>query len=286
MQENLLDLAAHKLGHALQRLEQDIAGKAVAHRDVALAERHAAALDVAYEVDAPRIARRLEQRVGLAAQRVALGVLGAVVDQADARLFQPRHALHIQAAHKGELQQVFRRALGIRARVHQHDLPATARHHRRERRAADALDAPAVQGCAGKQRAGVARGNDRVTLALFQHFQRDGHRGFRLVPQDGRRVVVHIHCVWRVDDGQLAAGQRAVPAALPQDAVDGILVADQDNLLLEGLRSHGRAGDRGQRRVVAAHRVKDDLHVKFPPLGCRSRRAPARQSPCFSPFCP
>ena len=111
--------------------------------------------------------RFFEQRIGLFAHRVALGILGAIVHKANARLFNTADFLGIKRAEIGELEQVFRRAFGVRARVHQHHLSARARHHRRKRRTADTLDALAKQRCARKQRAGRTCGHNRVRLAVF-----------------------------------------------------------------------------------------------------------------------
>mgnify|MGYP007026850418 CR=1 FL=1 len=122
--EHLLDLVRHKFRRALDRLEQNVAHEAVADRDVARAERYLTALNVADEIEPACVACGLEQRIRLPAERIALGVLGAVVDQTDARRLQSVVLLRIQGREEGELEQHFRRALGVRAGVAQHDLAA------------------------------------------------------------------------------------------------------------------------------------------------------------------
>ena len=281
--EYVLDRARHELGNALNGLEHHVARVPIAHRDVARAERYHAALDVADKVEPALVTRFFEQRVSFFTQRVALGVLGAVVDQTHARVFDAVDLLCVQRAEEGELQQHLSRAFGVRARVAQHDLPALAGHDRRERAAADALDAAAVQRRAGEQRARVARGHERIALARFEQFERHRHRGVRLMAQHSRGVVVHVHQIGRRHDGH---ARGVLHALILEDRRDLVRVADEQHFLAVFLRRERAAPGCRLRCVVAAHCVHNDLHIKAPLSDCRSFRAPARKSSYFSPACP
>ena len=281
--KHVLDRARHELGNALNGLEHHVARVPIAHRDVARAERYHAALDVADKVEPALVTRFFEQRVSLFTQRVALGVLSAVVDQAHARVFDAVDLFRVQRAEEGELQQHLSRALGICARVTQHDLPALAGHDGCERTAADALDSAAVQRCAGEQRARVARGHERIALTRFEQLERHRHRGVRLMAQHSRGVVVHVHQIGRRHDGH---ARGVLHALILKDRRDLVRVADEQHFLAVFLRRERAAPGSGLRRVVAAHCVHNDLHIKAPLSDCRSFRAPARKSSYSSPACP
>ena len=270
--EHLLDLVRHEFRRTLDRLEQNVAHEAVADRDVARAERYLTALNVADEIEPACVACGLEQRICLPAERIALGVLGAVVDQTDARRLQSVVLLRIQGREEGELEQHFRRALGVRTGVAQHDLAALAGQDRRERRAADTLDAAAVQRRAGQQRAGIARGDERIALACLEQLERDRHGRVRLAAQNGRRVVVHVNDIRSRHDGQMLGVLQSMRA---QHGGDRLGLADEQDILAIFLRSERRAPDGYVGGVVAAHRVNDDLHSQSSPFRL-SMRSSAR----------
>ncbi len=93
--------------------------------------------------------RLLQQRIGVVAKRVALMLLGAVAEQTNTWLLNTVELLHIKAAHVSKLQQVFRRALRVRAAVDEHAGVAAIRQHGGKRRAADTANA-----LGGERRAG------------------------------------------------------------------------------------------------------------------------------------
>ena len=104
-------------GCALHGLEQDVAGEAVRHDNIRRTERHIARLDIADEVDGPLLRGALQKLMGLTVERVALRIFRAVVQKAHARRLDAERLLRVERAHAAELQQEFRRALGIRARI-------------------------------------------------------------------------------------------------------------------------------------------------------------------------
>ena len=95
--------------------QNDVADKAVAHDHVHVVLEQIVALDVADEIQVQLFAE-LE---GFERQFVALGILGADAQNADARIFAAQHFARIDAAHHGELREVERLALDVRAGVEQ-----------------------------------------------------------------------------------------------------------------------------------------------------------------------
>ena len=132
------------------------------------AHEDAGALDVADEVDAPLFRGLLQKREGLVLELAALGILGADVQKADAGALAAHHLFGVEATHIGKLQEVFGGTFHIRAAVDKHDAVLTSGQNRSHRRAADALNALDDQRRAGQQRAGGARGNNRVALSVAQ----------------------------------------------------------------------------------------------------------------------
>ena len=195
----------------------------------------------------------------------------------------PADLFRIQRTQKRKLQQHLRRALGVRTRVAQHDLTAGTGHHRGERTTADALDAPAEQGRAGQQRPCVARRNQRIPLAAFQQFERHCHGRIRFAAQHGCRIIMHIHQIGRRHDMQ--AGLFRHPLGL-EDLRNRLRTANQHNLLAELLCRQRTAPNGGLRRMIAAHGVHNDPHVKAPLSNCRSLQAPARKFLYSSPAFP
>lgn len=114
-----------------------------------------------------------------------------------------------------------------------------------------------------------------VPLAAFEQLERHRHRRFRLFAQNGRGIVVHIDQIGGVHDRQTG---NALQPLFFQNGGDLVLLSDQNDLFAKLLRGQRAAPDRAFGRVVAAHRVHDDLHVRFPLSACRSARAPARRS--------
>ena len=81
LEEHSLQLPAHEGTHALDGLEHHIAGKAVGHDHVAPALHGLLGLDVADEVEVPRLPGGLQNLVCIPAELVALAVLAADVEK-------------------------------------------------------------------------------------------------------------------------------------------------------------------------------------------------------------
>ena len=151
----------------------------------------------------------------------------------------------------------------------------------RECRAADTLNAAAVQRRAGQQRAGVARGDERIALACLEQLERDRHGRVRLAAQNGRRVIVHVNDIRGRHDGQMLGVLQSMRA---QHGGDRLGLADEQDILAIFLRSERRTSDGYVGGVVAAHRVNDDLHSQSSPFRL-SMRSSAR-SEIFAFFLP
>ena len=107
--ENIAD------GEALARFQNDVADEAVANHHVHVVLEQIVSLDVADEIQIQFLAE-LE---GFERQFVALGILRADAQNADARIFAPQNFARINAAHHGELREVKRLAFDVRAGVEQ-----------------------------------------------------------------------------------------------------------------------------------------------------------------------
>ena len=158
------------------------------------------------------------------------------------------------------MQQKFRRAVGRRAAVDEHGLPAGLRRDLRSHGGApDALDATDGQRRGGEQRAGRACGDERVSAALLQHIQAHDHAGILFLFYNRRRIIVHIHDVVRV--GNLHALGKRFNALILQRAQDCLAASDQHDLAAEVLCRLDRAQRDLVRGVVAAHGVYQNSHV-------------------------
>ena len=183
----------------------------------------------------------------------ALVLLGAVAEQADARRRDAEHGAGVVAAHIGKLQQVFRRAVGVRAAVDEHDARIAVGQHGSQRRAADAVDALDDERRAREQCAGAAGGDDRVTLAVTQQVECDRHGSILLAAGRRAGVIVHGDDLARVNDRQLGL-------LVAQAGLDGGALADEHDLRAQlPLRAH-RALDDLIRGEVAAHCVHKYSH--------------------------
>ena len=287
-QEYLLDAAAEELCRALDGLEHDVSGESVGDRDITAAEHDVIALDVADEVDASLVSRLLEHRIGLLAQRVTLGVLRAVVDQADARICHTDNLLHVEASHKRKLKQILRRALDVGARVDEQDLAGLGREQGRQCGSADAADALDNQRRARQLCTGVSSGYQCVALAVRKHAECDRHGGILLAAQDTGRIVVHIDDLLRVAHRD----RQSLRLLLLQQIADDVLLADQNVFLTELLCRHDTAGYQRLRGVVTAHGIDNQFHFYrllidgCPPSARPAPRVPAGRSVYSSPACP
>ena len=256
-EEHALELAHQELYHALAALEHDVARESVRHDDVHVPAQCGGALDVADEVYAALVGDALERRPGLLLQLRALGLLRAVIEQADPRVRAAEDVLGVEAAHEGELQQVLAGALRVRAAVYEHDAPAAVGDDRPERRAADAADALYGERGAREQRSGAAGGDHGVAPALLEQVQRHGHGGVLLPPRRRARVVLHR------DD---LAGVDYLYAALAAEVtLDVLAPADQRNVHAQLALCTDRTRYGRLRRIVAAHGVNYYPQSSGPP---------------------
>ena len=183
----------------------------------------------------------------------ALVVLGAVAEQTDARRSDAEHGAGIVAAHIGKLQQVLRRAVGVRTAVDEHDARIAVGQHGGKRRAADAVDALDDERRAREQCAGAAGGDDRIALAVTQQVERDRHGSILLAAGRRAGVIVHGDDLARVNDLELGL-------LVAQAGLDGGALTDEHDLRAQLLlRVHRTLHDliRGK---VAAHCVHKYSH--------------------------
>ena len=92
-------LAKELLRHTFRQLDRHIAGKPIRHDHVSRARDQLISLDVADEV----WLLTLEQTVGLLVQASPFDLLFAHVEQTNARIPMPQHALDVGPAHRRKL---------------------------------------------------------------------------------------------------------------------------------------------------------------------------------------
>ena len=151
--------------------------------------------------------------MGLQAEGIALGLLGADVEKAHSGVLNTQNALGVEAAKIGELQQVLRGALGVGAAVAQNGPAAEHRDHRAHGGPAQAPDPLDHQSRAGKQRAGGAGGDESVALALLEKVQAHREGGILLHLEGGGGVVADLHHFAGVPDLH-ALGESGLSAGL------------------------------------------------------------------------
>ena len=169
--------------------------------------------------------------------------------------------LGVVGAHIGELDQVLRRALHVGPRVDEDGPAVPGGHHGGQGRPADALDALDKQGGRPQQGAGGPGGHEGVTLPVFQQVQTHGEGGVLLLPEGGGRVVADLHHLGGV--GDLHPRGQVLDAVVFEHLQDVLPTAHQGDVHPVRLVGLDGPHDRGLGRVVAAHGVHDDLHVKF-----------------------
>ena len=183
----------------------------------------------------------------------ALVVLGAVAEQTDTRRRDAEHGTGIVTAHIGKLQQVLRRAVGVRAAVDEHDARVAVGQYGGKRRAADAVDALDDERRACKQCAGTAGRDDRITLAVTQQVECDRHGSILLAAGRRAGVIVHGDDLARVNDLELGL-------LVAQAGLDGGALADEHDLRAQLLLRVHRTLHDLVRGKVAAHCVHKYSH--------------------------
>jgi hypothetical protein len=142
--------------------------------------------------------------VGLLDERRALRRLGPVGQQPDARALDAEDGVGQRGAHEGELDEVLRAHLDVRAHVDERHRVAGDRDRQRERRAVDAAGALDLEQAGGQRGAGRAGGDERVGLPGGDGARRLDHRGLTF----GARCAGG---VGRLGDRQRRVDDRDVP---------------------------------------------------------------------------
>ena len=172
---------------------------------------------------------RLAQLLG------ALDVFLTDVEQPDARVRKPVQIARQHGAHRGELDQVVCRAVGIGAEIEHHRVPMHRGNRRDDRRPIDALDHPEHEARGREQCARVAGADAGCGGARFHQVDRDAHRGVLLASQRVLRTLVHADDFAGLDES--AALRRAAPPA----TAHAMASARPTRMQLErGLRPRGR----------------------------------------------
>ena len=193
----------------------------------------------------------MQQLIGFLLQLSALALLRAVVDQRDARAFDPHDLFHIDAAHDAELLQHFRTAFGVRAAVHQNRMAGVRRQQRCHRRALDALDPARDHRGTDQQRAGIAGGYKCIALAVGQRLHADCHGAVLLRLDHIGRLILHRDDLVGME--QRDAVQR--DSVFGSQRLDLVLVAAEHDLNAQLLDGSCSALQRSKRGIVAAHRI-------------------------------
>ena len=232
--EHFLHQAAHEHGSTLDGFEKHVAVEAVADHNVHRAQRYIPGFHIADKVDKPLFPRVFQQRIGFLLQGGALAVLGADVQKTDFGILDAQLLLRVDRADQTELQQEFRRTLGIRTAVHDHGLsPCLVGHGGTHGRTADSLDPLDQQRRAGEQRAGGTGGHERVAQPVRQHLQADHHGRILPLVDDGCGIVMHVHHI--VGIGDFHAFRQVVNAVLLENRKDILSPAYQHDLDTVGL---------------------------------------------------
>ena len=253
-----LDLALEQLperpDRSLGRLEEHVAGEAVGGNHVELPGEHVLSFDVPGETDA---ALRLPQRRRRRARQIgALPFLLAIGDDPHAWSGDAEHPARVDLAQQGELHELQRSHLDVRAHVDEHR-PAYRAERRQEpsdARPVDVTEPAEHEQAAGEDRAGISRRDHPGRVPRFAQLEGDADRAVLLLAQCASGMLVHLHHLRGMVDAQLLCAG-AVPTQLVADA---LFVADEDDLeaalAMRAERAfHGRGGSE-----IAAHRVECD----------------------------
>ena len=217
-------------------------------------EEHVVPLDVAHEVDG-HVREDLERFLG---EFVALDVLAADGDQADARLFDVLEHLRVDFAEDGELREVQRRAVGVRAGVDQDEPAADGRHEGRDGGAVDALQNAHLDLGRRHGRAGVTGGDDGVGLAFGGKRGADRDGGVFLCADRGGRGFAHFDDFLGVDELEARTFLQVFFLKVVGELFQ---VADeQDFHIGEHPQGVSDGFDHDGGRVIAAHCINRDPH--------------------------
>ena len=250
------DGAEQELSDALGGLEHDVAGEAVADRDIAGTGEQLSPLDVAGEVHR----RGLQQGERGLHQLRALARLLAVAEQGDAWLADAEHPFGEHAAHDRELGQPLGTAIGVGADIENEDLSPAAGEHRSDGGPADPADATDREQGGGEHGTTVA-GADRGGGAPLGNLPADADdRGVALCSHRVGGMLVHPHHLGCLDDLQVLPRGRVTGGKLRQLALDVGAASHQGDVDLQPPHRRGSAANHLARRMVAAHGVDRDQH--------------------------
>ena len=244
----LADLVEQPGAGALEQLEHDVAGEAVGDDDVDGAERDVAALDVAGEEQARVVG---EQPVGVDHEAVALALLVAVREQADARLVDAEHAGREGRAHVRELVQLIGPRIGRRADVEHDDRALPRRQRLHDRRAQHARQAAQLEQAGGQHGARSRRPRRRP----------------RARPSCTRRMHVTTEASSRSRAARAGSSSCEITYGRVHDLDLGVVAHERLELGRRTAQQHAqvaarhrvaRSRDDRLRAPVAAHRVERD----------------------------
>ena len=188
----------------------------------------------------------------------ALAGLGADVQQAHPGVLDAQKPPGVVSAHKGELEQVLRGALGGGPAVNEDHIPPGIGHHRGQGRPADAPDAFDEQGGRRQQGSGGTGGDESLPPALLEQAQAHGHGGVWLVLKGPGGVVLHLNDL--AGGGDLHPRGRGGVAQLGQAGPDLRRPAGEQNLHAQFPDRPQGSLHRGLGGVVAPHGIHDDSH--------------------------
>ena len=180
---------AHRAQQRVRRpfhdLQEDVAGEAVGDDHVRRARADREALHVAGERELHAAGER-----GVGGDDVlgALGRLGAVGQQRDARARDAHHRLHERGAHVRELDELLGPHVDVRAAVEQQERAPGNGHEHGERRAVDAARSFHVKQAGGERGAGRAAGDQRVGAPVGDGTHGLHDRGVRRVADGAGRI--------------------------------------------------------------------------------------------------
>ena len=253
--EDALHAFHDQLAHALNGFEKDVARKAVGHQHVAGVESDGIGLDVAHKAD---IFLCREELICLSLGGRTLMALGAVIEQANARVLKTIHGAHIGHAHISKLQKKLGLDGDVCAGVQEQD-GGLEGEHGTDGGTVHALEAAHRQGCACEESAGVARRDESVTASLCERPQAHAHGGVLLFLENGHGVVLH------GDDslGMKKLKARKVQPCLSGDGLQARMVTHQEVVASQLAACVHSALEHLQGRVISAHAVNDKFHSQI-----------------------
>ncbi len=187
---------------------------------------HLAGIDVApFDIPGEIQRKLLQQLKSFASQFVALALFFANREQSHARTPRAKHAAAINFAHHGELFEIVRLAIDVRADVEQDGNRAhRGREYRRQRGTIDAGNSTQHHFGRGHGGARVARGDESGSLTVAHQPQAHTQRGIALGAHRLHSFVVHGDDFAGVSYFNGQAGRDGIT---PQFGPDGVRRADQ-----------------------------------------------------------